>query len=83
MAGDLYFPQVQLLLHCNGTDGATTFTDSAPTPKAVTAYGNAHVETDQAKFGTASAAFDGNGDYLTVTNHAGLNLSSGNWTVEM
>lgn len=83
MAGDLFFPQVQLLLHCNGTDGSTTFTDSSPTPKTVTAYGNAHVEVDQYKFGTASAAFDGNGDYLTVTNHAGLNLSSGNWTVEM
>lgn len=83
MAGDLFFSQVALLLHCDGTDGSTTFTDSSSTPKTVTAYGHAHIETDEAKFGGASAAFDGAGDYLTVENHAGLNLSSGNWTVEL
>jgi len=41
-----------LLLHCDGTDAATTFTDSSPSAKSVTANGNAQVDTAQQKFGT-------------------------------
>lgn len=83
MSGDLYYSQVALLLHCNGSDGSTTFTDNAPTPKTVTANGNAHIETDQSKWGGASAHFDGSGDFLSVTNHADVQLSTGNWTIEL
>lgn len=56
----------KLLLHADGTDGSTTFTDSSLSPKAVTANGDAHVEVDQSKFGGASAYFDGTGDYLSA-----------------
>jgi hypothetical protein len=63
---DPVFNNVSLLLHGNGTNGSTTITDNSPTPKTVTAVGNAQISTAQSKFGGASIAFDGTGDYLTV-----------------
>lgn len=80
MAGDLYYDNVSLLLHCDGTDGSTTFTDHSPTPKTVTAYGNAHIETDQSKFGGTSAYFDGANDGLML---ADLALGTDDFTIEM
>lgn len=66
MAGDALYSSVALLLHCNGTNGATTFTDNSPTPKTVTANAGAQISTAQNKFGGASAIFDGTNDYLSV-----------------
>ena len=66
MAGDTSYASVALLLHCDGSNGSTTFTDSSPTPKTVTAYGNAQISTARSQFGGASALFDGSGDYLLV-----------------
>jgi len=63
---DPYRSQVSLLLHGDGTNGSTTITDSSPTPRTVTAFGNAQISTAQSKFGGASIAFDGNGDYLST-----------------
>ncbi|MBP8282657.1 MAG: LamG domain-containing protein [Chromatiaceae bacterium] len=80
--GDADYASVSLLLHCDGTDGSTTFTDNSPTPKTITVYGNAHIETDQSKFGGASAYFDGTGDYLTAPASAAFNFGSGNFTLE-
>ena len=65
-AGDSAFANVSLLLHMDGSNGSTTFTDSSSNARTVTANGNAKVSTAQSKFGGASAAFDGNGDYLTT-----------------
>ena len=79
---DPYFSSVSLLLHGNGTNGSTTITDSSPSPKTVTAVGNAQISTAQSKFGGASIAFDGNNDYLTVANNASLNFDSGDFTIE-
>ncbi len=47
----------KLLLHCNGVDGSTTFTDSETTPKTVTVQGSAQIDTAQSKFGGASGLF--------------------------
>lgn len=66
MAGDTNYQSVALLLHCDGADGSTTFTDSSPSPKTVTAYGDAKISTARSKFGGASGLFDGSGDYLIV-----------------
>jgi hypothetical protein len=77
---DPYWSNVSLLLHMNGTDGSTTFTDV--TGKTVSVFGNTQIDTAQSKFGGASGLFDGNGDYLTVPASTGLNLSSGDFTVE-
>ncbi len=80
---DPHWSNVSLLLHCDGSDGSTTFTDSSGTPKTVTAYGDAHIATDQAMFGGASAHFDGSGDYLSVPNSADWDFGSGNFTIEL
>ena len=63
---DPYYGNVSLLLYGDGANGSTTITDSSPTPKTVTAVGNAQISTAQSKFGGASIAFDGAGDYLIV-----------------
>ena len=68
MAGDALYPDVSLLLHCNGTNGSTTFTDSSPTPKTITAQNGAAISTARSQFGGASALFDGTNDYLIAGN---------------
>jgi hypothetical protein len=66
-ATDPNFADVSLLLHGDGTNGSTVITDNSPSPKTVTAVGNAQISTAQSKFGGASIAFDGTGDYLNVS----------------
>ena len=80
--GDPDFDKVSLLLHMDGADGSTTFTDSSPRPKTVTAIGNAKISTAQGLFGGASGYFDGSGDALAIAHAADLNLASGDWTIE-
>lgn len=70
-----------LLLHCNGTDGSTTFTDEIG--KTVTAAGDAQIDTAQKKFGTGSALFDGTGDYLSVTDSEAWDFGTGDFTIDM
>jgi hypothetical protein len=72
----------KLMLHCNGVDASTTFTDDEITPKAVTAVGNAQIDTAQKVFGTGSGLFDGTGDYLSVVDHADWDFGSGNFTID-
>jgi hypothetical protein len=76
------FANVSLLLHGDGTNGSTTITDSSPSPKTVTAEGNAQISTAQSKFGGASIAFDGTGDRVSVANNAALDFGTGDFTVE-
>lgn len=77
--GDTYWNDVSLLLHMDGSNGSTTFTDSSSTPKTITVNGNAQISTAQSKFGGASGLFDGSGDYLEV---AGLTLGTSDFTME-
>jgi len=79
---DPYYANVSLLLHADGTNGSTSFPDNSPTPKTVTANGNAAVSTTQWKFGGASAYFDGNGDYLDIAANQDFNFGTGDFTVE-
>lgn len=80
--GDPHFDKVMLLLHMDGADGSTTFTDSSPDPKTVTAYGNAKISTAQSKFGGASAYFDGSGDYLALGDSPAWSFGTGDFAVE-
>lgn len=73
---------VSLLLHGDGTNGSTTMTDSSPSPKTVTANGNAQISTAVVKYGTGSIALDGTGDYLSSAFNSGLDLLPGSFTVE-
>jgi len=72
-----------LLLHANGTDASTTFTDSSDGAHAVTALGNAQLDTAQKKFGTASGLFDGSGDGLSIADSADFDFGTGAFTVDM
>ena len=76
------FSNVSLLLHGDGTNGSTTIVDSSPTPKTVTAVGNAQISTAQSKFGGASIKFDGSGDYLTTPGSSDFSPGSGDFTAE-
>jgi hypothetical protein len=80
-AGDPLFGSVALLLHMDGT--GNTFVDSSPLPKTITANGNATQSATQSKFGGKSAAFDGSGDYLSITDNGnGLALGTGDFVYE-
>ena len=79
---DLDFASVSLLLHMDGSNGSTTFTDSSTNAVTVTANGNAQIGTAQSKFGGASALFDGSGDYLSVSSNAVFNVSGAAFTAE-
>lgn len=82
VGADPFFSSVSLLLKGNGSNGSTTITDSSSSPKTVTAVGNAQISTAQSKFGGASIAVDGTGDYLTVPASSDFELGSGNFTIE-
>jgi hypothetical protein len=79
---DEYIANVSLLLHMDGSNGSTTFTDSSSNALTVTANGNAQISTAQSKFGGASGYFDGNGDYLSATQNAAYAFGTGDFTVE-
>jgi len=85
-AADPYFANVKLLLHMDGTSGATTFVDNSPVNYTMTAFGNAQVNTAIVKFGTGSLISDGAGDYLQ-TNYPVKGFISATaatpWTAEL
>lgn len=76
---ELYSANTVLLLHMEGSNGSTTFTDSSGIPKTITRYGNAQISTAQSKWGNGSGYFDGTGDYLSLT---GASFSTGDFTIE-
>jgi hypothetical protein len=79
---DPQYGSVSLLLHGDGTNGSTTITDNSPTPKTVTAVGDAKISTAQSKFGGSSIAFDGTGDRLSIPAASLFNFENNNFTVE-
>ena len=79
---DPFFSSVSLLLPGDGANGSTSIIDRSPSPKAVTANGNAQISTAQSVFGGSSIAFDGNGDFLSVASTNDLVFGTGNLTFE-
>lgn len=82
MAGDANFANVALLLHFDGANGSTTFTDSSAEPHTVTAQGGAALSTAQSKFGGASLAVSG-GAFASVESSSRLGVATGDFTIEM
>jgi len=68
-----------LLMHMDGSDGSTTFTDEKG--HSFTASGNAQIDTAQSVFGGASALFDGTDDKLSTADSADWNFGSADWTI--
>jgi hypothetical protein len=69
-----------LLMHMDGTDNGTTFADQ--TGKTITRNGDTKTVTATKKFGTASAYFDGSGDYLLIPTSSDLTWN-GDFTVDL
>lgn len=81
-SGDPFFANVRTLLHFDGSDGSSTFTDVKGLP--YTAVGTARIKTAQFKFGTASLSNGGSGTpYISTTSVATLALSNLTFTLEM
>ncbi|MEG3618968.1 LamG-like jellyroll fold domain-containing protein [Magnetovibrio sp. PR-2] len=73
---------VSLLMHMDGFNGSTTYSDDSLNGHTCTAYGNAQIDTAQSKFGGASGLFDGNGDYVSVPDNVSLDLQSEAFNIE-
>lgn len=78
---DPYFDEVSLMLHGDGTNNSTTFTDSSTNDHSLTANGGIVISTAQSKFGGSSILFDGSNDYLTATSST-FAFGTGQFTVE-
>ena len=75
-----YDSYTKLLLHMDGSNGSTTFTDSALS-RSFTAYGNAQITTADGKF-NQSAYFDGTGDYIKTPYTSDLDFGTGDYTID-
>ncbi len=73
---------ISLLLHMDGTNNSTTFTDSSLNSHTVTATGSAQIKTAQYKFGDSSGYFTGSYDYLSIPDSSVFDLSSGIWSMK-
>ena len=80
--GDPNFANVSLLLHMDGSNNSTTFTDNSINAFTVTTFGDAKISTAQSKFGGASGFFDGIGDYLNISSDAAFDYGTSDFTVE-
>lgn len=76
---DPYFANVSLLLHMDGSNGSTTFTDSSSNTRSITAAGGAQISTAQAKYGTG--AFYAGTDTTAHLNVGSL-VCNGDFTLE-
>ena len=72
-----------LLLHMDGANGSTTFTDSSLNNFAVTANGDANITTANYQFGGASASFITTNSYLTTDSLSNFGFGTGDFTIEM
>jgi hypothetical protein len=70
-----------LMLHCDGNDNSTTFTNSSQYARAVMANGNAKISKAQSKFGGASCSFDG-ASSLSFATAPELTLGAKDFTVD-
>jgi hypothetical protein len=79
---DPNFSSVSLLLHLDGSNGATTFTDNSSNGFTMTAGGNAQLNTTVTKFGTAAVIWDSTGDFLRTPSNAAFTFGTGDFTIE-
>lgn len=74
-----------LLLHCDGADASTVFTDDSVSAHVMTANGNAQIDTAQKKFGTASGLFDSTStsDCLSTPDSDDWDFGAGDFTIDL
>lgn len=73
-------PFTKSLLHFNGTDASTTFTDESG--KTWTAVGNAQLDTADKKFGSASLLLDRTGGSIITPNNSDFDFGTGDFTID-
>lgn len=80
-ATDPYWSSVVSLLHFDGADGSTTFTDQ--TGKVWSGIGSsAQIDTAQSKFGGSALEVPTGGDYIRRACTADDNFGTGDFTIE-
>lgn len=72
----------KLMLHTDGANNSTIFTDSEPTPKTATVSGGAKIDTATSEFGGASAIFPTASDYVSFADSNDWNMGTGNFTID-
>lgn len=72
----------KLMLHMDGADSGTVFTDSEITPKAVTANGGAVTTTLNPHFSQTGLFVSATNSYLSIPDSADWVLGSGDFTIE-
>ena len=77
---DIYWNNVSTLLHMDGLNNGTIFTDSTG-KNSVTVIGNTKTISSVKQIGNASAYFDGNST-LTMPNSSLFLFGNGNFTIE-
>jgi len=80
--GTYFDTDTKLMLHMDGADGSTTFTDSSDSARVVSTFGTVQIDTAQSVFGGASGLFDGDSDYLTIPYSTDFDFGSGDWTID-
>ena len=76
---DPHWSSVSSLLHFNGADGSTVFTDQKGVSWSAT--GNAKISTAASKFGGSSLTLDGAGSWIDASS-ASFVLGTGDFTIE-
>ena len=78
---DPYWNDVAVLLHMDGDNDSTTFTDVKG--KQIINYGNAKISTAYSKFGGSAGYFNGaTADYITIPASPDFEFGSGDFTIE-
>ncbi len=78
---DPFFSSTVLLLHCDGTNASTTFTDLSAYARTMTRTGGPTISTTQSKFGGASMLSSGTGRITTPTS-PDFYFGTGDFTLE-
>lgn len=79
---DPNWTSVVTLLHFNGTNGSTTFTDTSLSAKTWTATGDAQITTTDPRFGSGALLLDGTGDWVSSASSADFAFGTGDFTIE-
>lgn len=87
---DPYYDSVSLLLHFDGTDGSTNFTDNSKHGNTILTSGTANLTTANKRFGSASLRTSSDSAYPTpsqggriYTNPSSIYCAGiGDWTIE-
>lgn len=78
---DPQWSQVVALLHLDGTNGSTVFTDQKG--HSFTSGAGAALSTTEKKFGSASLLLNGTSQYIQCSTSPDWDMGSGDFTIEM